>query len=341
MATALLIAGYLLAIPPLIFFGKMWRERRWLLYLPAVLGALCAGAGWFLKGVPYSTAVHMLWAIGFGISFPAFAGRGKRWWVALATGLVGSLALSSVGFYVLKTRFGKTKMSKVSEKEAVSEFRRKQGKVGGVVEGTPASGVYKFTGKGQYTIAVPGLDTDKRVLPKTLPAVLVSEGRCWILDTRFFKQHTRKVRYCADKDGGMRMKYIINHNEFFGLKNITKSRCEPDLIIPPGAKKGHQVKQTCRPMSDTTSRFGKANAKATWTYLGTEPLTIGGKKRSIHHMRRVLIIKSLQSAHVEQHLYYDVQTKMLVRYWVKGSGSGLANFKSDYQIDLVSLTPKR
>ncbi len=129
MATTLLIVGYLLAIPPLVFFGKMWRRRWWLLYLAEVLGALCIAAGWFLKGTPWAVAVNGLWALGFGISFPIFAGRGKRWWVAVATGLVASLALGTVGFFVLKNRFAKTKMSRVSEKEAVSEFRRRQTKV--------------------------------------------------------------------------------------------------------------------------------------------------------------------------------------------------------------------
>lgn len=340
MATAVLIAGFVLALPPLVLFRKMWQGRGWLLYLAEVLGALCLAAGSLLKGVPWGLAAGVLWAVGLGITFPLFAGRGKRTWVVLVTGLLVTGIIGAAGYGVLRSRFGKTKMSKASEGDAVKDFRRAGGALKSAVEGTPPAGVYQYSAIGEYSVSVTGLGTDKRVLPKTLPAVLVSKDRCWTLDIRFFKKHLRKVHYCADKDGGLRMAWLVNHNEFFGLKHHTKSRCEPDLIWHPSHKKGHSTQQKCAPVGED-QRFGKTNAQAEWDYMGAETLTIGKLKRKVHHMRRTLVVKSLQSARVVQHLYYDDQNKMLVRYRVKGGGSGLATFKSDYQITLTRMAPKK
>jgi hypothetical protein len=340
MATTLLIVGYLLAVPPLIVFGKMWRRRWWLVYLAEILGALAIAAGWLLHGEPWAVAVNLLWAVGFGISFPLFAGRGKRWWVAVTTGLIASLALGGLGYALVRSQFGKTKVAKESVGNAVTDFRRSKGSGGSSAEGVPAAGVYQFAGTGKYTVAVAGLGKDTRVLPKIIPALLVSEGRCWTLNIRFFKQHQRTVRYCSDKKGGLRMVWLLNQNKFFGLEHKAKSRCEPDQIFRRGDKPGHSIAQLCKPMDDN-QRFGKTNAKATFDYMATESMTIGGQKIKVHHLRRTLIVKSLQSARVEQHLYYADQTGMLVRYRIDGKGSGLATFKSDYELTLMSLSPKR
>jgi len=340
MATTLLIVGYLLAVPPLIVLGKMWRRRWWLVYLAEVLGALCVAAGWFLKGMPWAVAANGLWAVGFGITFPLFAGRGKRWWVVVTTGLVTSLALGGLGYALVRSQFRKTKVAKASEGQAVSEFRRSGGASSKTAEGTPPAGVYQFSATGQYTVSVPGLGKDVRVLPKTLPAVLVSKGRCWELNIRFFKQHQRTVRYCSEKKGHLRMVWLLNQNEFFGLKHLTKTRCVPDLILRPGDEPGHQTAQTCKPVG-VDQRFGKTDAKVMFEYVAANTMTIGGRKVRVHHLRRTLVVKSLQSARVVQHLHYADETGMLVRYRVNGGGSGLATFRSDYQITLTSLSPKR
>ncbi len=340
MATTLLIVGYVLAVPPLIVFGKMWRRRWWLVYLAEVLGALCIGAGWLLKGSPWAFSVNVLWALGFGISFPLFAGRGKRWWVAVATGLIASFALGGLGYALIRSQFSKTKVAKESVGHAVADFRRTQGATNTAAAGLPPPGVYQYAATGKYTVAVAGLGKDTRVLPKTVPALLVSDGNCWTLNIRFFKQHQRTVRYCSDKKGGLRMVWLINQNKFFGLEHKAKSRCEPDQILSPGDKPGHSTPQKCKPM-DKNQRFGKANATAVFDYIAAESMVISGQKLKVHHLRRTLVVKSLQSANVKQHLYYADKTGMLVRYRIDGKGSGLATFKSDYELTLKSLSPKR
>jgi hypothetical protein len=340
MATALLIVGYLLAVPPLIVFGKMWRRRWWLVYLAEVLGALCIAAGWLLSGTAWAAAVNGLWAIGFGVTFPLFAGRGRRWWVAVCTGLITSLVLGGLGYALVRSLFRKTTLAKESVGQAVSDFRRSQGAAKAAAEGSPPAGVYQYAATGQYTVSVIGLGKDIRMLPKTVPALLVSDGSCWTLNIRFFKQHQRTVRYCSDKKGGLRMVWLVNQNEFFGFKHLTKSRCEPDQILRPGDKPGHQTPQSCKPMNDN-QMFGKTNAKVSFDYIAAESMTIGGQKLRVHHLRRTLVVKSLQSVKVEQHLYYAARTGMLVRYRINGKGSGLATFKSDYELTLVSLSPKR
>ncbi len=340
MALTLLILGYLLAVPPLVVFRKMWRRRWWLAYGAHMLGALCIASGWLLWGSTWAMAVNILWALGFGVAFPIHAGRRRRAWLVACTGLAASLLLGGAAYGLLRSRLSKTKVSKATEGEAFADFRHNQANLKGAAKGIPLPGVYRYAASGHYTVSVSGLGSDKRTLPETVPAVLVAEGRCWTLNLRYFKQHHRTIRYCARSGGGLRMMWLENRNEFFGLKHLAKSRCEPDIIYLPGDEPGHRRPQRCRRL-EGKSRFGKTNAKASFTYLAAESMTIGGKKIRVHHVRRDLEVKSLQSATIMQHLWYSADTGMLVRYRVHGRGSGLATFKSDFQLTLLDLSPRR
>jgi len=340
MATALLIVGYLLAAPPLFVFGRMWRRRWWLAYLAAVSGAFCVAAGWLLHGSLPVAAINAVWAVGFGITFPLFAGRHKRWWVVVSSGLVATLAVGALGYAALRSRFRKTMVSKASTRQAVSDFRRSHGANRLVARRrTPQPGVYEYAATGHYKVTVPGLGEDRRVMPKTVPAVLVSKGDCWELTVRYFKQHHWTVRYCRDPKMGLRLVWLKNTNEIFGLKSDSRSICEPDVILRPGDKPGRQWPQRCRP-KDPNPFFGDAKGTAVARYVGAVHMTVGGRKVVAHHLRRSVKITGMLASVVEQNLWYT-ESGMMVRFHVTAKGSGVARFVADYGLTLMDLSPKR
>lgn len=77
MGIALLIVGYLLAVPPLLFIRRIWRERIWLGYVAELVGAGCITAGWIVQGSISAVAINAAWVVVFGIGFPLRAGPAR------------------------------------------------------------------------------------------------------------------------------------------------------------------------------------------------------------------------------------------------------------------------
>jgi uncharacterized protein YneR len=319
----------------------MWRRRWWLAYLAEVIGAICIAAGWVLKGSASAVAINVAWAVGFGIAFPLFAGRQKRWWVVVGTSLVITLVVGALGYGLVRSRFRKTKAAQATVGKAVADFRRARGALLAAERGrVPLSGVYKYAATGYYEIGLPALGKDRRVLPKAVPAVLAPSGNCWELSVRYFKQHHWTVRYCRDPRAGLRMVWLRNTNEFFGMKTWSQYRCDPDVILRPGDQPGRQWQQLCKPQ-EPKPVFGSAQVKVAVRYVGTESMTIGGRTLKAHHLHRTINMTGIQVSVIEQDLWYAAESGMMVRLHLKGQGSGIAKFDSDYQLTLKSLSPKR
>ena len=71
-STAVLIAGYLLAVPFTLFvpgFLRMWRRRERWTYACAQGGAALIVLGWALRGSWPSVAVNAAWLVGFGVAY--------------------------------------------------------------------------------------------------------------------------------------------------------------------------------------------------------------------------------------------------------------------------------
>lgn len=76
-STAVLVAGYALAVPFTLFvpgFLRMWRRRERWTYACAQGGAALIVAGWAARGDVPSALVNVAWLVGFGIAY-ARAGR--------------------------------------------------------------------------------------------------------------------------------------------------------------------------------------------------------------------------------------------------------------------------
>ena len=77
MSTALLLVGYLLAVPFTVFipgFLRLWRRRELGVFLATELGALLIAAGWAVKGGTGAAVFNAGFALVLGVAY-ALEGR--------------------------------------------------------------------------------------------------------------------------------------------------------------------------------------------------------------------------------------------------------------------------
>lgn len=71
-STALLVLGYVLAVPFTLFvpgFLRLWRRREPWAYACAQGGAALIVTGWALRETWASAGFNLLWLVGFGIAY--------------------------------------------------------------------------------------------------------------------------------------------------------------------------------------------------------------------------------------------------------------------------------
>ena len=70
--TALLVVGYVLAVPLTLFvpgFLRMWRTRDHRLFAVAQTGAALITLGWLLDGAVVPVVVNASWLVGFTVAY--------------------------------------------------------------------------------------------------------------------------------------------------------------------------------------------------------------------------------------------------------------------------------
>jgi len=85
-ADAVLVAGYLMAVPFTLFvpgFLRLWRRRDLCVFVTAEAGALLIAAGWAVKGDVPAAVVNALWFLGLGV---AWLREGRKRRVAVTPG---------------------------------------------------------------------------------------------------------------------------------------------------------------------------------------------------------------------------------------------------------------
>ena len=75
LTTALLVAGYVLAVPALFRMRHFWRHRVWAAYAVELIGAVLITAGMIRNGNVGGVMINGIWALIFAIGFPPTAGR--------------------------------------------------------------------------------------------------------------------------------------------------------------------------------------------------------------------------------------------------------------------------
>jgi hypothetical protein len=267
--------------------------------------------------------------------------RLPAWKVVVGTALLTSVLLIGVGLAVARLVLRPRKTSRVTVEQAVAEYRQGRQQATPATSGlTPPGGVYTYRATGFYEVTVPVVGKERRDLPATVPGILQPEGACWSLTIRYFQQHEWKGHYCREPSGALRLLRVENRNEMFGMKTQGESRCSPDLVSPAGARAGDTWKLTCTSTPPRPEhQSGQADLRG--SYLGEETLTIAGQPVRAHHVRRTFSMKGSSSGSMQQDTWHAVGSMLVVQLRVKGDGSGMARFVSDYRLTLQSLNAAR
>ena len=78
MTTALLVLGYVLAVPFTLWipgFRRLWKRREVWVLVVAEVGAALITLGWAMRGVVGSTLVNAVWTVGLLV---AWLVKGRR-----------------------------------------------------------------------------------------------------------------------------------------------------------------------------------------------------------------------------------------------------------------------
>jgi hypothetical protein len=265
--------------------------------------------------------------------------RGQRWRLVAATALATTLLLAAVSYGLVRHRFQRSRMGGASESAAVADYRRLRGAGGGGGAGrTPPGGVYTYLATGYYQVSAPVVGKERRDLPATVPAVLVAKRDCWELAVRYFAKHVFTSRYCRTPEGGLRLVSSRNQNEAFSVQRDSTTSCADDVILRPGQRAGEKRTLPCRAdgpgLGDTLE-----NVAVEATFVGDESLEINGRAHPVRHVRLYIAMKGLQAGSVTQDMWFTADTLLLARLKTDGTGSGMARFRSDYQITLKNLQP--
>jgi len=70
-SSAVLAAGYVLSVPPLVpaLYRRMWKGRDVRLFAAEELGAALVTAGWIAKGNTGGAVFNGLWTVGLGVAW--------------------------------------------------------------------------------------------------------------------------------------------------------------------------------------------------------------------------------------------------------------------------------
>lgn len=267
--------------------------------------------------------------------------RWQKWKLVGATAVLTTLALGAAGYALVRHFFRPTRASRATVRQAVADYRKTTGSSRSESRGrTPPGGVYQYRATGFYEITAPVLGKERRDLPATVPAVLVADGDCWELTLRYFKVHHSTARYCWDPSVGLRRIWTRNKNTIFSMKNRSQSSCTPDVLLRPRDRPGREWKPVCKPDKPGPHSQG-TRLDLVVRYVGVEPVIVGGRKVRSHHLRRTGTATGTGTGSFRQDQWFADSTGMLVRLRVKGRGSGMAEFVSEYELTLKSLEPAR
>jgi len=271
--------------------------------------------------------------------------RRYGWTVAAITAVATVAVTLATGYAVVRWKFRARPVTKVSVSDAVKQFRETDkttpsGDVlPGKVVGGPAPGVYSYKGSGFYELKVPVVGADKRVLLAQIPATLVHIGACWELTIQFFKQHSWSAQYCKDAAGTIVMRFWRGANQYFGRDVSWSYACDPADMVRPKASAGNSWKQTCRPRGKPAEKSPPKHAQV--TFIRRESVDIAGIKTPAIHVRRTIKTSGDQTGATERHLWFSETNGLLLRLSEKSTSTGMATFRSDWDVVLSSTTPTR
>jgi hypothetical protein len=274
--------------------------------------------------------------------------RHRRHTLKVAAVSVGlTLLVAVAGTYaVLRVLLTSAPLGQAGADEVLRQVRA-QGGVAGTADvptapdrlRAPAAGVYTYAASGYYETTAPVFGAERRELPATVPAALVRDPGGWTLTMHYFDRHRVAHRFVAAPGRVLEEPEIVTDNVRFGIEIRTVLSCRPPEAVRAGLVPGATWPQECGAV--TTGLMGATQTLASnATFVGTEPLTVGGKQVEAWHVRRETTVAGSQTGTLLRDVWYATDTGMLLRFETSSTTTGLADHDEKIRLELVSLEPK-
>jgi hypothetical protein len=224
---------------------------------------------------------------------------------------------------------------------AVDEFEPGEGDA--AADG-PAPGVYEAAGEGREAISFPPVSQrDGAVVPVTVEA---AEEGCWKVTVDYNEAHWQDWTYCpdgamvVDRGGQTYQRWDFGATK---VENTSTFTCDPPAVmIDPDATAGDSWQQACT--GTNTQADGESTSAGPHTFVGLEPLEVGGDEVQTRHYRQERTISGAQAGTDVVHFWFVLDDHLPVRMEREvridsDSPVGTVTYTEEGSWQLTSLTP--
>lgn len=196
----------------------------------------------------------------------------------------------------------------------------------------PPEGVYVMEGEGSEAISFPPVSQDDG---ETMPATVGHDpDGCWTFTLFYNEAHWQDWELCARGDDLVETGGHTFQRWDFGVvtvENVSTFVCDPPArLIPRDADARSTRGRSCVGTNDQVS--GTTTSTGTLTFVGIEPLSIGGEVLDALHVRSDNILSGAQTGEDVSDLWFSVIDGLPLR------GERDAVVESDSPVGAVSYT---
>jgi hypothetical protein len=208
----------------------------------------------------------------------------------------------------------------------------------------PPQGVYLYRGSGTDALSKP--PSTQAEGPSMPGIVRHRKDGCWTFRIDYSTNHWQRWDYCPkagglDEVGGA----AYQRWNFGAFTNETTSTFDCDApVVKAGQQPGDEWRQSCTGVS--TGVDGETRSSGPFRFVGTETLTIGGRKVAAHHYRRERTNTGNQDGTEHGDVWFAADTGMPLRSEHKIEATtdtiiGEVHYTEDGEFELTSLDRKR
>lgn len=190
--------------------------------------------------------------------------------------------------------------------------------------GRPSQGVYRYEGTGSEKLS---LMAGSQPIGPTVPVTVTwRDDGCWVFRVDFNSNHWQTWTYCQDGDtmsdhGGeifQRFDFVVMAPE-----SHSTSTCDPPAVtVRADMEPGQSWPQEC---TIDTDRQGTSRMEGPLTFIGVEPVEVGGLEVSANHFEATRAYDGSQHGTAELDTWFAVDTGLPLR--------------SEWRTDITSSSP--
>jgi hypothetical protein len=264
--------------------------------------------------------------------------RHRRRWVVV--GVVAAVVVGFGAFVVVRLVQGRARPVKLSEVAVPTGSTLPSN--GAVLR--PPQGVYRYRGTGRDHLSKPDVSQSQG---PTMPGTITHEADgCWTFRIDYSTNHWQSWRYCPS-DGGMGEAggQTFQRWNFGAFVNETTSTFECDAaVVRSGQRPGDEWRHRCTGTS--TGVEGTTTSAGPFRYVGTETLTIGGRKVAAYRYHRERTTSGNQTGTEVTEAWFAVANGMPLRNERHLEATtdtiiGKVDYTEDGEFQLADLEPER